>query len=329
MLITVMLHSLSCKGLSYTKASEYASLSGAGNNLLNPTWGSAGTAFVRTDPNMNMTLYPLNLPSARRVSQEIFSRAPPSLSQTQIANLKEVPASMLRVIWAQYLNHDIALLNVSSERNLDSIPVPKCDDFMDPKCLGNKAIPFFGPALYNGMAVNLQTHFVDASPVYGADLVRARALRTLERGKLKVSACGLLPENTVNLRMDSESQCSLGSLGCSWSVRAAGDPRANQNPWLFSLHSIWVREHNRWCDVLHMQHSNWDDETLYQEARRRVIALHQRVRCLCLHVPINVFSVYVPIPVYLCSYSCVVGLYFFTLLCLCFFEFVSLALPVR
>jgi hypothetical protein len=36
-----------------------------------------------------------------------------------------------------------------------------------------------------------------------------------------------------------------------------------------------VREHNRRCDWLYATNSNWDDETLYQAARRFIIALIQ------------------------------------------------------
>ena len=71
--------------------------------------------------------------------------------------------------------------------------------------------------------------------------------------------------------MASEQQCPC-------KMRKAGDVRANENTILFSLHTIFVREHNRWCSILKQTHSDWNDETLYQEARRRVIALWQKVR---------------------------------------------------
>jgi len=57
----------------------------------------------------------------------------------------------------------------------------------------------------------------------------------------------------------------------------AGDPRANENVLLVALHNIFVREHNRWCDELSLENPAWDDERLYQEARRRVSALLQHI----------------------------------------------------
>jgi peroxidase len=55
----------------------------------------------------------------------------------------------------------------------------------------------------------------------------------------------------------------------------AGDNRANTQVLLLSVHTIWVREHNRQCDLLKAANPAWNDEKIYQEARKRVIALNQ------------------------------------------------------
>ena len=56
-----------------------------------------------------------------------------------------------------------------------------------------------------------------------------------------------------------------------------GDVRANENHGLTVIHTLWMREHNRIAKLLEQQHTNWNDEKLYQETRRIVIAEYQHI----------------------------------------------------
>ena len=56
-----------------------------------------------------------------------------------------------------------------------------------------------------------------------------------------------------------------------------GDVRANQNPQLTILQVILLREHNRLANALAYLNQHWDDETIYQEARRILIAEYQHI----------------------------------------------------
>ena len=55
-------------------------------------------------------------------------------------------------------------------------------------------------------------------------------------------------------------------------ARIPGDSRSNEQPGLTVYHTVWVREHNRLARLLAYLNPHWDDQRLYQEARRIVIA---------------------------------------------------------
>ena len=56
-----------------------------------------------------------------------------------------------------------------------------------------------------------------------------------------------------------------------------GDLRCNEQPQLTVTHNIWLREHNRIVSQLALINSHWDDERLYQEARKIVGAEMQHI----------------------------------------------------
>lgn len=189
------------------------------------------------------------------------------------------------------LAHDILFTSGSSEAAF--IQVPKGDVFFDPQNTGNITIPFTRAVYSNGpgnlrQQVNWITSFVDASHVYGmytcfltwcnfilltgSDSVRANYLRTKSGGKLKTSGNNLMPKNLDGFSNDNPSR-----LVANTELFLAGDVRCNENPVLASLHTIFLREHNRLCDTLAAKNPSWDDEKLYQESRRFVAAYSQAI----------------------------------------------------
>jgi len=56
-----------------------------------------------------------------------------------------------------------------------------------------------------------------------------------------------------------------------------GDVRVNQHPNIAVATISLLRAHNLLCDDLKKINPEWDDERLYQEARRLLIAMYQHV----------------------------------------------------
>ena len=56
-----------------------------------------------------------------------------------------------------------------------------------------------------------------------------------------------------------------------------GDVRAQENPQLAILQTMMMREHNRLAQALKELNPKWEDETIFQEARRIVIAELQHI----------------------------------------------------
>jgi hypothetical protein len=259
-------------------AQEVRSIDGSGNNLTNPEWGAAGSQFLRLTPvgynDQVSSLAGPNRPNPRVVSNTLFS-------QDGILN-DPLNLSDYTWVWGQFIDHDITF-SIDNPNELIQILVPQGDPWFDPFGTGNSIIamnrsataPGTGSGVNNPRQhTNAITSFVDASAVYGSSLARASWLRTFVDGKMKTSAGNMLPYNTVTGEkadpIDPIAPHMDDAVGMSPKLFVAGDARANENPLLLSFHTLFVREHNRLCDELVIEHPDWTDEELYQHARRMV-----------------------------------------------------------
>jgi len=234
----------------------YRQIEGNCNNINNDAskdWGSTQIPLKRFIPdvyNKNSDLVGLNRSHPRAISNTIFKTD------------KDIPSSCLSSFvftWGQFLDHDMILTPVDSEEI--NIAVLPNDIIINP-------IPFKRSATLsgtgtNGIArqqINVNTAWIDASQVYGSDVELANQLRTFKNGKLKTSIA-------------SNGEMILPLINDQF---LAGDERALEQPGLTSLHILFIREHNRICDAL-IACGITTDETIYQQARKKVGALLQSI----------------------------------------------------
>ena len=244
------------------------SFDGTGNNLADPMLGSVGQPLIRLsdvryDDSQSQPAT-TGLPSARAVSNAVFSQTESTPNRRGLTDFVWM--------WGQFVDHDITLSGESHDAF--NIPVPTGDPHFDPFGTGEVEIPLtrsYREADGEGVAqqTNTISAYLDGSVVYGSDAGRAAALRTFEGGRLKMTADGLMPHNT-------EGYTNAGGDDNA-SLYLAGDIRANENVGLISLHTLFVREHNRLVDLIARNRPQWDDEARYQWARDYVTAQIQSI----------------------------------------------------
>ncbi|GFW39290.1 peroxidasin-like protein [Trichonephila clavipes] len=267
---------------------KYRAYSGYCNNVQNPRWGNANTAYVRylspdysnsvNSPRQSTTGG--HLPGAHHVSSAVHSDS-------------ERPHPHLTVflaIFAEFVFHDIFHTSQSAGyrgHRIRCCGVPK--NFLHPECypivddnVTNKQsfcvnyvrssnVPRAGCTLGPREQINQVTSFLDGSAIYGSSEEEVKRLRTYKHGLLKTQeGLELLPPDTSNphdcRESDSRHKCFL-----------AGDVRVNENVGLMVMHTLWVREHNRIARKLSEVNPHWTDDHLFEETRRIVGAELQHV----------------------------------------------------
>ena len=130
--------------------------------------------------------------------------------------------------------------------------------------------------------MNQVTHLMDSSMVYGSDEEDALELRQMEGGLMKTyraagAAKELLPQEEGELEGE---ECAIENSLQETEDRKcfkAGDSRSNEHTGLTAYHTVWMREHNRLARELAYLNPHWDDERLYQEAKRILTAEMQHI----------------------------------------------------
>jgi hypothetical protein len=260
---------------------------GGNNNLRNFNLGRSGENLSRqASPayadGIAAPAHP-DLPNPRLISNTLSN-------QTESIPDKRNLSSFIWT-WGQFITHD--LVSTSNQQgdsnreveNLD-ISVPEGDLVYQPGSIIPVTRSMFDPSTGSDPSnprqqINNVTAWLDGSMIYGSDPLRAKWLRSFEGGKLKVTSHqtgDLLPR----LGRDSNAP-NMDRIQENSELFVAGDARANENPALTSLHTLFVREHNRVAKIIDTTHNNLPtdpierDEEIYQRTRKIVNAQIQSI----------------------------------------------------
>ncbi|RNA08496.1 chorion peroxidase [Brachionus plicatilis] len=279
------------------KKNKYRSEDGICNNLDSPLKGSANTPYKRilspaNDDNLNSprskSVSGQNLPNPRTISLNL---SPPSN-----ANSFEMHVSQIYALFGQFFIHDSALTSATTDKLGDEIQCtcesedsvcfsvvwPANDMYLDQKCMkvtrSSATFPDFDCSVSYREQLNLLSSFIDGSAIYGLNKERSDELRTLSQGLMKTS------EPTINgVKVTNGSYLPLSDDTCSatdqttFNCFKAGEVRTSENLALVSMHTLFLREHNRVAKILAILNPSWNDEKLYQETRNIVIAILQHI----------------------------------------------------
>ncbi|NXP22747.1 PERE peroxidase, partial [Scytalopus superciliaris] len=284
--------------------SEYRTITGACNNRRNPSLGASNRALARWLPAQyedglsiprgwteGKCFSGFPLPLVRQVSNEIVRFPPERLRMDQ-------HRSLMFMQWGQFIDHDLdfspetpAIVSFRGQVDCDISCAKKAPCFPiqiprnDPRISNRRdCLPFSrsAPAFSRGSAVreqiNALTSFLDGSVVYGSEGNLASRLR--DRGRAR----GLLAVNG-NFTDRGKAYLPFGPMRKEPCLKAsgaaripcflAGDTRASEMLDLACMHTLFVREHNRLAGKLKALNPHWNDEKLYQEARKILGAMIQ------------------------------------------------------
>jgi hypothetical protein len=218
------------------------SIDGTNNDLTFPRMGAVGARFGRNVPLEHVFPDTANLmnPNPRVVSRELMTRD--EFKPATILNL-------LAASWIQFQVHDW-FVHKRSETHTVDIPTPPGDDWGEPSIKVPASVPEPAPSgsTRPPAYANLNSHWWDASQIYGCDPDIAAKVRSHIGGKLRIEPTGLLP-------VDPETGVHFSGFTDNWWIGLA------------MLHTLFTLEHNYICDMLAHYNPTWDDEQLYRKAK--------------------------------------------------------------
>lgn len=190
---------------------EYAPIDGMGNNRAHPQAGAVGAPYLRE--HVTGTYYEPSRPNPREISN--------LLQNSSLARIQRSPQnlSVLWSYWGQFVTFELTHAVTNSSEKV-SIPVPRCDPWLDPDCSGSKTIGFARTKhlVVDSMRhqLNANTAFFDGEPIYGNNDMLAKGLRARSGQDL---LCELKTSPSQGLPDNDEVRASLSGSGHYMSSR--------------------------------------------------------------------------------------------------------------
>jgi hypothetical protein len=219
---------------------------GSYNDLACPAMGMAGSRFGRNVP-VDRTFPDLEAilePNPREVSRVLLTRPDGQIQAADSANA-------LAAAWVQFMIRDWFSHGRSTTGKPWDIPLRGDDPWPHPPMQIMPTPPDptrpKDPTDLPPTFVNENTHWWDASQIYGSDRDYRKLIRAETDGKLLIQPDGLLP----------------------YPKDRARDPTKVPGFWLglAMMQILFVREHNAICNRLLAEYPNWSSDQVFERAR--------------------------------------------------------------
>ncbi|GMH39717.1 hypothetical protein BSKO_07615 [Bryopsis sp. KO-2023] len=276
-------------GTGLAEGSAYYSYDGRGNNVAHEMWGAVDNELARYQVPKTDYQDGKSQPSGwdRPESREITMALALPLGRHK-KRAARYTTDMLTYV-AQFFDHDIDLTGGNSSESI-TMRVGADDEIYDPSGSGTVEMVINRSNWNNKRStdeprqqLNQITAYLDGSVVYGSSYEVADALRSHLNGRMLTHDNNMLPYAKSD-GSDCGFPCMANGSGKEKVMRAAGDVRANVNPPVLALQTLFVREHNRLAGEIKKNNPGYDDEMIYQEARKWNVAYMQAI-CFYEYMP--------------------------------------------
>jgi hypothetical protein len=204
-----------------------------------------------------------------------------------IATPSSLGLSNMNVLWSEFINNDIQLTShqdSSHEGGMEEahISIPIDDEIMNPGSVEDSRIKYLRTEFISSTGdseenpreyPNEVSSWIDGGSIYSSSVEFQDYLRSGEGGHLKVTdvdGWDMVPGRvTEYIESTTGDNPNLQFF--------TGDSRNLENIGLTSLQLLFIREHNRLADGLSERHSDWNDEQIFQRAKKLVQAEIQAI----------------------------------------------------